>query len=165
LDWLSGSGGLNRVSWDKSSVHKTFGLGKILLGICNAICRVYLTVIRGTPVVVQIHDHILRDYGKPNNKILAGVIAFGVNSGAYVARLFEAALCPSTTDSLKPDAVLVLIMCRRCVNNAPEAFKCCASYAGKRVHRIAQRDRVAGYVGLTDLTRAANIIRGVSTRN
>ena len=64
------------------ATHDRTGKMKIL----NAICQIYLTVIRGTPVVVQL---MLIYYGifasATVNKVAVAVMAFGINSGAYVA--------------------------------------------------------------------------------
>ena len=60
------------------------------LKILNIICNIYLTVIRGTPVVVQlliVYFVIFADFNI--NKIVAAVIAFGINSGAYVAEIIR----------------------------------------------------------------------------
>ncbi len=54
--------------------------------IANAICRVYLTVIRGTPTVIQLLIMNFVVFGSVSiNKIIVGSLAFGINSGAYVA--------------------------------------------------------------------------------
>ena len=78
---------LVRVSWDNTHTELQPGIGKFFLGLGNAICKVYLTVIRGTPVVVQIMIIFFVIMASSNNKILAGVVAFGINSGAYVAEI------------------------------------------------------------------------------
>ena len=57
----------------------------------NAICRLYLTVIRGTPVLVQLLIIYFVIFGSVNvDKTLVAIIAFGINSGAYVAEIFRA---------------------------------------------------------------------------
>lgn len=59
------------------------------LKILNAICKVYLTVIRGTPVVVQLMIIYFIIFGSVDiSKVLVAIIAFGINSGAYVAEIF-----------------------------------------------------------------------------
>ena len=66
------------------STHDKTGRMKVL----NAICRVYLTVIRGTPVVVQLLIIYFVIFASAQiDKVLAAVIAFGFNSGAYVAEI------------------------------------------------------------------------------
>ena len=56
--------------------------------IANAICKVYLTVIRGTPTVIQLLIMNFVVFGSVSvNEILVGSLAFGINSGAYVAEI------------------------------------------------------------------------------
>lgn len=63
------------------------------LKILNLICKVYLTVIRGTPVVVQLLIIYFIIFGSVDiNKTLVAVMAFGFNSGAYVAEIFRSGI-------------------------------------------------------------------------
>ena len=56
------------------------------LRFLNLLCKIYLTVIRGTPVVVQLLIIYFVIFGSVNvSKVLVAIVAFGVNSGAYVA--------------------------------------------------------------------------------
>ena len=71
------------------STHDRTGKFRIL----NALCQVYLTVIRGTPVVVQLLIIYFVIFGSMNvSKVLVAVLAFGVNSGAYVAEICRAGI-------------------------------------------------------------------------
>lgn len=152
-----------RVSWDKSVSHKAFGLGKLVLGVCNTICRVYLTVIRGTPVVVQIMIIFFVIMKNSNNKILAGVIAFGVNSGAYVAEIIRGGIMSVDSGQFEAGRSLGFnyVQTMRYII-LPQAFKAVLPALVNEFIVLLKETAVAGYVGLTDLTRAANIIRGVS---
>ena len=63
------------------------------LGVLNALCKVYLTVIRGTPVLVQLLIIYFVVFGSVKiDKTLVAVIAFGINSGAYVAEIFRSGI-------------------------------------------------------------------------
>ena len=63
------------------------------LKILNAICKVYLTVIRGTPVVVQLMIIYFIIFGSVNiSKVVVAIVAFGINSGAYVAEIFRSGI-------------------------------------------------------------------------
>ena len=63
------------------------------LKILNAICKVYLTVIRGTPVVVQLMIIYFIIFGSVDiSKVLVAIVAFGINSGAYVAEIFRSGI-------------------------------------------------------------------------
>ena len=66
----------------------------ILLGfIVAVVCKVYLTVIRGTPVVVQLLIIYFVIFGSVNiDQILVAILAFGFNSGAYVAEIIRSGI-------------------------------------------------------------------------
>ena len=80
-----------RSTYDKNGKDMK-GFSKIILSILNAICRVYLTVIRGTPVVVQLMIMYYVVMVSSTNKILVATLAFGMNSGAYVAEIFRSGI-------------------------------------------------------------------------
>lgn len=63
-----------------------------LLGLFNALCQVYTTVIRGTPMLVQLYIWTFVIFPSQRNKVLVGFIGLGVNSGAYVAEIIRGGL-------------------------------------------------------------------------
>ena len=63
-----------------------------LLGFLNALCQVYTTVIRGTPMLVQLFIWSFVILRAERNKILVGFVGLGVNSGAYVAEIIRGGL-------------------------------------------------------------------------
>ena len=82
---------LIRVTWDKNSSEMS-GFPKVVLCIANLISKLYLTVIRGTPVVVQIMLMYFVFCAAVRDKILVGCLCFGINSGAYVAEIFRSGI-------------------------------------------------------------------------
>ena len=64
----------------------------IFLGILNLICQIYTTVIRGTPMLVQILIWGFVVFASSRNKFMVGVVALGINSGAYVAEIVRGGL-------------------------------------------------------------------------
>ena len=71
------------------SLHDKTGKFKIL----NAICKVYLTIIRGTPSMIQVLFMYLVVFGASSlNSIVIGGLAFGINSGAYVAEIVRSGI-------------------------------------------------------------------------
>ena len=63
------------------------------LKFLNAVCKLYLTVIRGTPVVVQLLIIYFVIFGSVDiDKSIVAIIAFGINSGAYVAEIFRSGI-------------------------------------------------------------------------
>ncbi len=63
-----------------------------LLGLLNALCHIYTTVIRGTPMLVQLYIWTFVILRAERNKVLVGFIGLGVNSGAYVAEIIRGGL-------------------------------------------------------------------------
>ena len=154
---------LIRVSWDNTHEELNPGAGKFLLGLGNAISKVYLTVIRGTPVVVQIMIIFFVIMASSNNKILAGIVAFGINSGAYVAEIIRGGIMSIDPGQMEAGRSLgfgYVATMRHII--LPQAFKNVLPALVNEFIVLLKETAVAGYVGLTDLTRAANIVRGVA---
>lgn len=63
-----------------------------VLGVLNALCQIYTTVIRGTPMLVQLYIWTFVIFPSERNKVLVGFIGLGVNSGAYVAEIIRGGL-------------------------------------------------------------------------
>ena len=103
-----------RSTYDKTYSEMRNGIGKLILLLLNTICKIYLTVIRGTPVVVQIMIMYYIIFVSSNNKILIAALAFGVNSGAYVAEIIRSGIMSIIRDSLRQDGVSDLTIYIRC---------------------------------------------------
>ena len=98
-----------RSTYDKNKSSMR-GFSKFIVVLLNFICKIYLTVIRGTPVVVQLMIMYFIVLVSSTNKVLVAVLAFGFNSAAYVAEIFRSGIM----SSLRQGAVLALTMCRPC---------------------------------------------------
>lgn len=82
----------------------------------NGVCQVYLTVIRGTPVVIQLMIFYYCIFvSRVFAGVFVGVIAFGLNSAAYVAEIFRSGIMSIDGDRWRQVEALVLTMSRRCV--------------------------------------------------
>lgn len=152
-----------RSSWDK--VSPTMGKGplKILFGIANGICKLYLTVIRGTPVMVQILLIFFVILANSTNKMMCGIIAFGINSGAYVAEIIRGGIMSIDIGQSEAGRSLGFnyTQTMRFIV-LPQAFKNILPALGNEFIVLLKETAIAGFVGVTDLTRGANIIRGVT---
>ena len=80
-----------RSTYDKNKSSMR-GFSKFIVVLLNFICKIYLTVIRGTPVVVQLMIMYFIVLVSSNNKVLVAVLAFGFNSAAYVAEIFRSGI-------------------------------------------------------------------------
>lgn len=152
-----------RSTWDKNHETMRFGPGKAVLWLLNTFSRVYLSVIRGTPVVIQIMILFYVIMVSSNNKILAGVIAFGLNSAAYVAEIIRSGIMsidPGQTEAGRSlgfnyaQTMWYIVL--------PQAIKNVLPALANEFIVLLKETAVVGYVGLTDLTRGVNIIRGAT---
>ena len=131
------------------------------LRILNAICKLYLTVIRGTPVVVQLLIIYFVIFGSSDvSKVLVAVMAFGLNSGAYVAEIFRSGIMSVDNGQFEAgrslgfnyvQTMMYIIM--------PQAFKNVLPALGNEFIVLLKETSVAGYIALQDLTKAGDIIR------
>lgn len=154
---------LVRSSWDKHGAEMHPGFGRTLLKIFNRVCKIYLTIIRGTPIVVQIMIIFFVIMATSTNKILAGVIAFGINSGAYVAEIIRSGIMSVDEGQTEAGRSLGFNYVQTMgFIVLPQAFKNVLPALANEFIALLKETAIAGYVGLTDLTRGANIIRGVT---
>ena len=82
-----------RTSYSQMREESKRGLGGFLLKIADIICRVYLTIIRGTPALVQLLIMYFIILSSPDiSKTMVAIVTFGINSGAYVAEIFRSGI-------------------------------------------------------------------------
>lgn len=132
------------------------------LKIVNLFCRVYLTVIRGTPVVVQLLIIYFVIFASVNiNKVIAAIIAFGINSGAYVAEIVRSGIMSVDEGQMEAGRSLgfnyVQTMWHIVI---PQAFKNVLPALANEFIVLLKETSVSGYIALQDLTKGGDIIRG-----
>ncbi len=153
---------LIRVTWDKNSTEMS-ALPKFILGIFNAVSKVYLTVIRGTPVVVQILLLNFVVFATSRNKILVGCLCFGINSGAYVAEIFRSGIMSIDVGQMEAGRSLgfgyIPTMSHIIL---PQAFKNVLPPLCNEFIVLLKETAVVGYIGLSDLTYAASTVGGAT---
>lgn len=132
------------------------------LKFLNFLCRVYLTVIRGTPVVVQlliIYFLILAPHGF--DKFFCAVIAFGINSGAYVAEIVRAGIMSIDNGQMEAGRSLGFNYIQTMVYIIlPQALKNVLPALANEFIVLLKETSIAGYIALQDLTKGGDIIRG-----
>ncbi len=135
---------------------------RFLMNVANLLCKLYLTVIRGTPVVVQlliIYYVILTAPGV--SKLLVGVLAFGVNSGAYAAEIFRSGIQSVDKGQYEAGRSLGMGYIKTMwFVILPQAMRNVMPALVNELITLLKETSVAGYIGLQDLTRGADIIRG-----
>ena len=153
---------LVRVTWDKNNSEMS-GLPKICLAIANWIAKIYLTVIRGTPVVVQIMLMYFVFFASVRNKIVVGCLCFGINSGAYVAEIFRSGIMSIDAGQMEAGRSLgfgYIPTMRHII--LPQAFKNVLPPLCNEFIVLLKETAVVGYIGLADLTYAANTVGGTT---
>ena len=152
-----------RASYDKNYSEMKGGLGKILLAIFNIISKIYLTVVRGTPVVIQIMIMYYIIFATSNNKIFVAILSFGINSGAYVAEIFRGGIMSIDEGQFEAGRSLGFNYVQTMVYVIiPQAFNTVLPTLGNEFIVLLKETAVSGYVALIDLTRAGDIVRGAT---
>lgn len=137
----------------------------IILKILNGISQVYLTVIRGTPVVVQIMIIFFVIFlpSGLKNKFVASVICFGLNSGAYVAEIVRGGIMSIDNGQMEAGRSLGFNYFQTMYHIIfPQAFKAVLPALGNEFIVLLKETSVAFYIGLGDLMYAGNAIRAAT---
>ena len=131
------------------------------LKVLNAICQVYLTVIRGTPAVVQLLIMYFVIFGSVNvSKILVAVLAFGINSGAYVAEICRAGIMSIDIGQMEAGRSIGFSYTQTMgYIILPQAFKNVLPALGNEFIVLLKETSISGYIALQDLTKGGDIIR------
>ena len=131
------------------------------LNILNLIAHLYITVIRGTPVVVQLLIIYFVVFASVNvSKVLVAVLAFGMNSGAYVAEIFRSGIMSIDNGQFEAGRSIGMtyIQTMRHII-VPQAFKNVLPALGNEFIVLLKETSVSGYIALQDLTKGGDIIR------
>ncbi len=151
---------LTRATWDKNG-HALHGPAKAALHVLNGICNVYLTVIRGTPAVVQLLIWYFVVFASSRNGLMIAAFAFGINSGAYVAEIIRSgimAVDPGQMEAGRSLGFGYVAAMRHII--LPQAFKAVLPALANEFIVLLKETAVAGYVSVTDLTYAGNSVGG-----
>ena len=124
-------------------------------------CRVYLTVIRGTPAVVQLLIIYFVIFGAVDvNKICVAIVAFGINSGAYVAEIIRGGIMSIDRGQMEAGQSLGLTYSQTMrMVILPQALKNVLPALGNEGIVLLKETSVSGYIALQDLTKGGDIIR------
>ena len=152
-----------RSSFDKNreALKQRGGFGYWIMSVLNGICKVYLTVIRGTPVVVQLMIAYFVLFISVKNGVPIGIIAFGINSGAYVAEIFRGGIMAVDNGQFEAGRSMGFNYLQTMwYIIIPQMFKAVLPTLCNEFIALLKETSVAGYVGVMDLTKAGNTIAG-----
>ncbi len=149
-----------RSTHDKTIEDMPKGFGRGLLKVGNWICKVYLTIVRGTPVVVQLMILYYIVFASTRNSVAVAIMAFGINSGAYVAEIFRSGIMGMDNGQFEAGRSLGFnyVQTMRYII-LPQAFKATLPALANEFIVLLKETSVAGYVTIRDLTMGGNIIR------
>lgn len=139
------------------STYDRIGKFKIL----NMICKIYLTVIRGTPVVVQLMIIYFVIFSSTDiSKTVVAIMAFGLNSAAYVAEIFRSGIMSIDNGQFEAGRSLGFNYVQTMIYIVmPQAFKNVLPALGNEFIVLLKETSVSGYIALQDLTKGGDIIR------
>ena len=154
---------LVRTTHDKNIASIRNPFTKAVLKVLNGICQVYLTVIRGTPAVVQLMIMYYIVFASSRNGVMIAMISFGINSGAYVAEIIRGGIMSIDNGQTEagrslgfsyPSTMLYIVI--------PQALKNVLPSLANEFIVLLKETSVAGYVAVEELTKGGDIIRGTT---
>lgn len=130
------------------------------LKLLNLVCQIYLTVIRGTPVLVQLLIMYYIVFVSMTSKIMVASLAFGINSGAYVAEIIRGGILSIDNGQFEAGRSLGFNYVQTMIYIIlPQVFKNVLPALANEFIVLLKETSVCGYIALQDLTKGGDIIR------
>ena len=149
-----------RATWDQNSETMRPGFGRGLLKFFNVIAEIYLTIIRGTPVLVQLMIIYYVIFASSNNGVAIAMLSFGINSGAYVAEIIRGGIMAVDEGQNEAGRSLGLSFAQTMIYIIiPQALKNVLPALANEFIVLLKETSVACYVAVNDLTKGGEIIR------
>lgn len=130
----------------------------------NALCKVYLALLRGTPTMVQLLIIYYVIFASVDvSKVFVAIVAFGINSSAYLAEVVRGGIMAVDRGQMEAGRSLGLThwQTMRLVI-LPQAFKSVLPAIGNEMITLLKETSIAGYIGIVDLTKGSDIIRSIT---
>ena len=143
-----------RATHDRNGTHR----------LLNLICQIYLTVVRGTPTMVQLLIIYYVVFASANvDKIFVAIVAFGLNSAAYISEVIRSGIMSVEKGQMEAGRSLGLSYSQTMrLVILPQAFKNVLPALGNELITLLKETSISGYIGLVDLTKGSDIIRSVT---
>ena len=133
------------------------------LNVLNFFCQIYLTVIRGTPTMIQLLIIFYVIFASSNNKLLVAILSFGINSGAYIAEIIRGGIMSLDEGQFEGARSLGLTHTQTMLYIVlPQTFKNTLPALANEFIVLIKETSISAYIGLQDLTMAGNIVRGLT---
>ena len=132
--------------------------------ILNALCKLYLVIIRGTPTMVQLLIIYYVIFAAADvSKVLVAIVAFGLNSAAYMAEVVRGGIMSIDRGQHEAGRSLGLSYSQTMrLIILPQAFKNVLPAIGNELITLLKETSISGYIGLVDLTKGSDIIRSIT---
>ncbi len=143
------------------AIVKYYAVGNKKLWLLDKLCDLYITVIRGTPTLIQVLIMYTVIFASSRNSLPIAMLAFGINSGAYVAEIIRAGILSvdkgqseaGRSLGLSGNMTMTLIILPQAVKNIlPALFN--------EFIVLLKETSVAGYIAVQELTKSADLIKG-----
>ena len=152
-----------RCAHDQKKQQDKKNFGDIVLDILDKICQLYVTIIRGTPTLVQLLIMFFIILVTFNSKIAVAVITFSINSGAYVSEIFRGGIMAVDNGQMEAGRSLGLSYIQTMIFIIiPQALKSALPSLVNELITLLKETSICGYIGLNELTRGGDIIRGTT---
>lgn len=152
-----------RSVWATNGKTQRKGVGRTLLCLADKLCGLYTTVVRGTPMVVQLLIMYYIVFVSIDNGLLVATLAFGLNSGAYVSEIFRAGILSIDKGQMEAGRSIGFGYVQTMwYIIAPQVIKNVLPTLANEFITLIKETSVAGYAGVMDLTQAGNRIRGAT---
>ena len=150
-----------RSSYDQMKDEMRPGLGKTVMTVLNSVAKFYLTVIRGTPVVVQLLIGYFVIFISSTNTVFVASMVFGINSGAYITEIIRGGIMSIDHGQFEAGRSLGFnyFQTMRFII-IPQAVKNVLPALANEFIALLKETAVCGYIGLMDLTKGGDVIRG-----
>lgn len=134
------------------------------LPVLNFIAKLYITIIRGTPVMIQLLIIYFVIFASVDiDKLIVAIIAFGINSAAYVSEVVRSGIMSIDDGQFEAGKSLGLSFSTTMINIIlPQAFKNILPALGNEFISLLKETSISGYIGLMDLTKGGDIIRSLT---
>lgn len=129
--------------------------------VVNWILKAYLTIIRGTPAMIQLLIIYYVIFASANiNKILVAIVAFGLNSSAYIAEIVRSGIMSIDVGQFEAGRSLGFTYAQTMrYFIMPQAFKNVLPALGNEFIVLLKETSISGYIGIMDMTRGGDFIR------
>lgn len=152
-----------RCAHDQADLNRMAVLPRVLLQIGNAICKLYVTVIRGTPALVQLLIMFFIIMVTCKSKILVAIVTFAINSGAYNAEIFRGGIMAVDQGQMEAGRSLGFSYVQTMIQIVlPQAMKSVLPSLANEFISLLKETSICGYIGINELTRGGDIIRGAT---